>query len=166
MDKRYILIFIIIIVCCVNLSVIANSSDIIGSASVEGGHYIFSIPSGFSLYESNNNHVLIHNGDSGMYIDIFLKISKDNYQSKLKEINKDKDYIILSNGSLSVEDINIDAIYYQNVSNHENRSTFYFNKFDNNFRITMLNFNYENDKNMTIEYISDIVSSVRVNYKK
>lgn len=166
MDKRYILILIVIFACLTNLYFISSFSDVIGSASVEGGNYIFSIPSGFSLYDSDNDHVLIHGGPGGLDISIFFRIGNDNYQSLMSKINNDTNYKILSNGSLNTKNTNIDCIYYQRLDDGQNRSTFYFTKYDHNFRVTMINFNYDNDRNKTMEYIDLIADSVRINYKK
>ena len=51
MDKRYLLMIVIICVCLANLYIIADFSDVVGSASVDTGNYTFSLPKGFSLYE-------------------------------------------------------------------------------------------------------------------
>ena len=86
MDKRYGLILIIFIVCIVNLFIVSDVSDVVGSASAECGDFIFSLPEGFTLYDSNPKHVLIRNSD-GIEINVYSSIdSSDTYDAKIKEI--------------------------------------------------------------------------------
>ena len=166
MDKRYLFIIVIIIVCCVNLYFISSNSDIVGSASVDCNDYTISMPSGFAFYESSNQRTLIHNEYNGMNLNIYTNLDKnDTFENKYKEINSSKEFKVLSEGEVSVDGINIHTLYYQRNDDHQNRSTFYFEKLDHPFRILITDFNYQNDKNLTMQYIFDIVSSLRVNYK-
>ena len=81
MDKRYGLILIIFIVCIVNLFIVSDVSDVVGSASAECGDFIFSLPEGFTLYDSNPKHVLIRNSD-GIEINVYSSIdSSDTYDA-------------------------------------------------------------------------------------
>ena len=43
---------------------------------------------------------------------------------------------------------------------------FYFEKEGASFRVLMSDFNYESDRNNTIDYITVIVNSLRLDYKK
>lgn len=165
MDKRYVLILIIILGCCINLFIISNSSDLIGSASVECGNYIFTMPQEFSLYRSDINHVLLHDSKTGMYVDVYSQLPAwDTYDNKVKEITKEG-FTILSNGTIDVEGIGVKTIYYTN-DEHQNRSTFFFEKDNNQFRVLMNNFNMDNDRNDTINYIVKIVETTTYNYKR
>lgn len=165
MDKRYGLILIIVLGCCVNLFMISNSSDMIGSASVECGNYIFTMPSEFTLYNSDINHVLIHDSKTGMNVDVYSKLDKsDTYENKLKQITNDG-FTIVSNGTIKAGDIEVKAVYYTN-KDHQNRSTFFFEKDNNQFRVLMNGFNLENDRDITIDYLAEITESMKYNYKK
>lgn len=167
MDKRYGLILIIIIVCCINLFIISNSSDVVGSATTECGNYMFSMPLGFTLYDSGNNHVLIHDSKTGMNINVYSNLDKsDTYNNKIKEI-KGEGFTIVSNGTINVGDIDVKSIYYtKNDSTHPNRSTFFFTKDNEKFRILITDFDLNSDRNATIDYVSDIINSIKYNYKK
>ncbi|WP_296891300.1 hypothetical protein [uncultured Methanobrevibacter sp.] len=166
MDKRYGLILIIFIVCIINLISIVDVSDVVGSASAECGDFIFSLPEGFTLYDSNPNQVLIRNSD-GIEIYVYSKIDRaDTYDAKIKEIES-KGYTIISNGTIDVGGINVKSVYYNKTDDdHQNRSTFFFTKDNNRFRILVMDFNMANDKNKTIDYVSTIIDSLKVNYKK
>ena len=164
MDKRYVLILIIILGCCVNLFIISNSSDLIGSASVECGNYILTMPQEFSLYRSDIDHVLLHDSKTGMNVDVYSKLDKsDTYDNKLKQIPTEG-FTIVSNGTIKAGGIEVKSVYYSN--DNQNRSTFFFEKDNNQFRVLMNNFNMDNDRNATIDYIVKIVESIKYNYKR
>lgn len=167
MDKRYGLILIIVIVCCINLFIVSNSSDVVGSAATECGNYTFAMPQGFTLYDSDTSHVLIHDSKTGMNINVYSNLGKsDTYDNKIKEI-KSEGFTIVSNGTIKVGDIDVKSIYYTKAdSTHPNRSTFFFIKDDNRFRILITDFDLDSDRNYTIDYVSDIINSIKYNYKK
>ncbi|WP_407423095.1 hypothetical protein [Methanobrevibacter sp.] len=164
MDKRYLLILVVIIICGINLSIIVNNSDIVGSASVSVGKYLFSMPEGFNIYENNGNSIVIQNKDKiTIYFDTNLG-SADNYDKRLKYIDNTTTDKILSKGTLTIDNIKVDSVYYQN-ENHTNMSAFYFEKDNNPFKIVVSNFNYNDDRNLTLEYITDIIQSTHLDYK-
>lgn len=164
MDKRYLLILAVIILCGINLSVIVTNSDIIGSASVSVGKYLFTMPDGFDIHENNGNSVVIQNKDKvTIFFDTKLA-SADNYDKRLKYIDNETTNKILSKGSLTIDNIKVDSFYYQN-ENHTNLSAFYFEKDNNLFKIVVSNFNYDNDRDLTLKYITDIIQSTHLDYK-
>ena len=165
MDRRYFLIILIIIVCSFSLYNIAVNSDVVGSATVECGKYTCSIPNGFSLYNSEKTEVTCSDGN-GMYIFIYTNLSdKANYSNKIDEINQSKDNNLISNGTINNNNMIIHSIYYSR-DDGTNRSTFYFTKDDHNFRIIISGFNYEKDRNKTVEIACDIANSMKLNYKR
>ena len=166
MDKRYLFIFIIVFICCINLYFIAINSDDVGSATVASGDYICAIPQGFSLYESNKNYVHLFDADSKVVIDVYTHISKNNtYDKKLVELNNNSNVRVLSNGTINVEDMTIYSIFYRQADNNQNRSTFYFTKDNNNFRILITDFDYEKDYNKILDYVDIISTSMRRDYR-
>ena len=166
MDKRYFLIIIIICVCCINLYLISNVSDVVGSASVDVGNYTFSLPEGFTFYGDHSNGVSISNNDIRMLIGLYVPLeNKDTFVNKFNDINTSDRYDIISNGTINSGGIVIDSLYYRDVNDLTNYSTFYFTKFNQNFRILLIGFNYDLDKNKTIDIVTAIVNSIRDNYK-
>lgn len=164
MDKRYGLILLIVVGCCINLYIISNSSDMIGSASVECENYIFTMPPGFILYDSYLDHVIIHDSKTGMNVGVYPHLdSSDTYENKLYSLPNDG-YTIVSNGTINVGDIVVKSVYY--TKQQDNRTTFFFEKDGNRFRVLMTGFNLENDRNTTIDYLSEIVQSIKYNYSK
>lgn len=164
MDKRYLLILIIIVVCCINLSFIVINSDVVGSASVSVGKYIFSMPEGFSLSQDNGNSVVIQNGD-GVVIYLESDLSEsDTYAKRLVYIENETDDEILSEGSINVSDISVDVVFFQSTNN-TNKSTFYFEKDNVPFKMVMSGFNYNADRNQTLDYATFIIQSLHKDYK-
>ena len=163
MDKRYLLILIIIVICCVNLSIIVTNSDIVGSASASAGKYLFSIPEGFSLYENAGNHAIIQNHEGvKIYFESDIKNS-DTYDNRLNYIENESDMKILSEGTITIENITVDVGYYQ--TNNTNKSVYYFEKNNTPFKIVMSDFNYDTDRNLTLDYATLIIQSTRFDYK-
>ena len=166
MDKRYFLIIFIIGVCVVNLYLIANVSDIVGSASVDVGNYTISLPNGFSLYDQDSNQVLLSNPDTKMDIQFFSKVGhRDTFKNKVAEINNDTQFKVLSNGTIDNDGVLVNSLFYQRHDNARNFSIFYFTKEDHDFRIIVRGFDYDSQKDQVIDIVCDIVTSIRLNYK-
>ena len=163
MDKRYLLILVVIIICGINLSIIVNNSDTVGSTSVSVGKYLFSMPEGFNTHENNGNSIVIQNDGVSIYFDTALD-SSDTYNNRLKYIDNQTQDKILSKGTLTIDNIEVNSVYYQDV-NHTNNSAFYFEKNNKPFKIIVSNFNYNNDRNLTIDYVTQIIQSTHLDYK-
>lgn len=167
MDKRYLLIIIIISICAINLYLISDFSDVVGSASVDIGNYTVSLPKGFSLYENNGDNILISNPTSHVRIKIYSIVSpKDTYLNKTQEINSTNQYTLLSNGTINSNGNIISCIFFLNNKDSNNCSVFYYTQDNHNFQIYMSGFNYNLQKNETIEIARNIVETTRINYKK
>ncbi len=164
MDKRYLLIILIIGICAVNLYLISNTSDVVGSAYVDVGNYTFSLPNGFVLDSDKGNQVSIINSDTNMHILIYSSLGKnDTFANKIHDIERMDEYQLYSNGTVHCGGNEVPAAFYHRGS--ENRSTFYFTEEGNNFRILIVGFDYNTQKDDVINIVSDLVGSVRVNHK-
>lgn len=164
MDKRYLLIILIMSICAINMYIISDNSDVVGSAYVDVGNYTFSLPNGFTLYSNQGNQVSIINSDTDMHILIYSSLGKnDTFANKLHDIESKDEYKLYSNGTVHCGDMEIPAAFYHRGS--ENRSTFYFTEDGNNFRILIIGFDYSTQKDEVINIVSDLVGSVRLNNK-
>ena len=158
MDKRYLLILIIILICFIGLFVIANNSDNIGSASVACGQYSLQIPNGFSLYDSSRDSVHIYNGNSGININVYSNLRKnDTFNNRFNLLSNTSEFHILSNGSIDANGIKIDSVYYKDVGTNQNKSHHYFSKGNNSFRIFVYDFNYDQDLNKTFHVLISFI---------
>lgn len=163
MDKRYFLIILIICICGVNLYMISNVSDVVGSAYVDVGHYTFSLPEGLTLSSDEGNQVTLLSSDSKTKIYVMSSLKKNDVLSnKIEEVKKDG-YQLDSNGTINYEDINIDSAFYHKGS--ENKSTCYFTKDNTKFRILIIGFDYDSQKEEMINISSQIAGSMRLNHK-
>lgn len=164
MDKRYFLIIAIIAICCVNLYTISTFSNVVGDASFDVGHYTFTLPNGFSVDNTENNHIIIISQDSKMKIHVYSYLSKsDNYSNAYNVITNNTGCRLLSNGTINYNNITIYSLYYS--ENGVNSSVFYFNKENNDFKIVILDFNQDRSHNETITIMTELVRSLRPNYK-
>lgn len=164
MDKRYFLIIIIIGLCAVNLYIISDTSDVVGSAYVDVGNYTFSLPNGFTLFSDQGEQVIIINSDTNMRIYIFSSLEKqDTFSNKIEELKKKGSFQLDSNGTVNCKGKKIPVAFYHSSS--ENRSTFYFTEVGNDFRIVISGFNYDSQKDEVINIASEIIGSVRVNHE-
>ena len=85
MDKRYLLIIIILIMGLFTLYFITDASYTIGSASATLGEYTFSLPQGFMVEHTEKKHASIYN-DDGVYIHInIVDQNRNNHLHKTKK---------------------------------------------------------------------------------
>lgn len=170
MDKRYFLIIIIVLICVTNMYLISTFSDVVGSASVNIGHYTCSIPNDFNVMNTYDSSVVLNNPNSGlsMSINSHEKDKAYNFSKGASQLSKNPSNNVLSNGTINVGGVQVESIYYSHKDNNitSNRSVFYFEKNNDSFTINMENFDYKNDREKTIDILSVIVDSFRPNYKK
>lgn len=164
MDSRYFLIIIIICFCSISMYMVANSSDVVGSAYVDVGHYTFSLPEGFTLYSDRGNQVSLVNTNSKMQIIIYSDLEKsDNFSHRMAVVDREGGYQLDSNGTINHQGNKIDSAFYHN--SYQNRSTFYFSEGDDNLRLLITDFNYNSQKDEVINIASEIIGSIRYNHK-
>ena len=83
-------------------------------------------------------------------------------------MNNSSSYIILSKGSIKINDIDVDTVYnkhYYDNNQYSNSSVFYFNMYDTNLKVEITGFDYDKDKNQTIYILVDLISSLKPNYQ-
>ena len=168
MDNRYLLIMVVILICLVNLFIISSNSDEIGSASVIVGDFMFELPKNFNILESTGDHISLQNFDTNLNVNVYTNQNKTyDFNKTVSKINNETNVKILSNGTINVNNILVNAIYYTHYPENTsgNYSAFVFSKDGHTFQINMKNFNYKNDLNYTVEVLDVIVSSIRVNPK-
>ena len=169
MDKRYLLIIFILIFSCVNLYFIVINSDTIGTASVSFDNYTLSLPEGFDLYENRGDSIVLHNSKTGVFIAVY-SVDSYNYTKDLNYYKNDSNATVFSTGDIKVDDTSVNSIFYKAFDDNNNRSfnysKFYFTKENHPFCITVAGFDYNNDKNSTVDILIDIVTSLRINYKQ
>lgn len=168
MDKRYFLIIFIAAICLTNLFFIAQSSEVIGGASVDFNKYTFSLPKDFELYSTYPDYILTYNSNFG-YLSFASYDGEaiNSYHYKLNDTQNSSDRSLLSNGTINVGNITVYSVYYKvnNSKGVDNQASFYFNKYDDCFKVDMIKFDSDN-RNKTVDIISSVVESVRPNLKR
>lgn len=169
MDKRYFLIIFIIVIGCINLFVISNYSDIIGTASADFNEVTFSLPPNYELIDTNPKYIQFHNPSLGyMALSYFNGSAENAYNKTIDQINNSSDKTLLSYGVVNKEDTPIYSVFWESTNKNNkvnNESSFYFNELGFCFRIDMGSFKYE-DRNSTIDTVIFIVESMRLNLKQ
>lgn len=168
MDKRYLLIIIILIMGLTSLFFISSNSDMVGSASVNMRDFIFSLPEGFILDHSDKDSVTLYNEKDNLYMYFQVVDDSNTYDSLLNWMNNSSSYVILSKGSIKINDIDVDTVYnkhYYDNNQYSNSSVFYFNMYDTNLKVEITGFDYDKDRNQTIDILVDLISSLKPNYQ-
>ena len=168
MDKRYFFIIIIIFMGCINLFLVASNSDVIGCASVNFDGYTFSLPSGVNVLNTYEKYVQLSDEHLNCYISVSVNDNPYNtFESNLNKLNNSSEYKVLSKGIIDVGNIPVSSIYYQSSDsskNISNKAMFFFEKDNTQFEIKLSSFSYS-DRDKTIDVVSYIVESLRLNYK-
>ena len=170
MDRRYLLCILIIIMCCINLYIITENSNTVGSASATFNKYRFTLPPDYEVTWLYENSIQIHGKDLR---EITVESKKPtytyNYTAITSELLKKPNHTILSNGTININGISVDSIYYQTVDENNfvnNRSNFYFEKNNDVFQVGMSGFDYNTERNQTIDTLTYIVDSICRNPQK
>lgn len=168
MDKRYFLIIFIIGICCINLFIISNHSDTIGTASADFNEVTFSLPPNYDLVNTNPKYVQFHNPNLGyMAVSYFNGSAENAYHKRIDQINESSDKTLLSYGVVNASDIPIYSVFFESTNSQgtkNNESSFYFNKLNLCFRIDMGGF--KQNRNSTLDTVIFIAESMRPNLKQ
>ena len=167
MDKRYLLIIVIILICSVNLFLISISSDIIGGASVNFKDYTFSIPKNFDLLSSDDQYVKLNNPDIGWIHITYDDIRENNdYKHRINYIENRSDMTILRNGTLNVGNTTVYSVFFQRQDSNSiiNDSSFIFDQYGHRFTISVAGYDYSS-YNEIVDTVIFLIESLRHNYK-
>ena len=173
MDKRWLLIVLILIFGISCVYVIVENSLTVGSASQSVGHAIISIPPDFSIYSSDSNSVTLVSSN-GHKIEFAEVEGKDNAEKlhnyRIQSLNKTNDIHTLQDGVMHVGDTDVYTLYYHadktNDQNEVNSSLSYFDKFNHTYFIRIWGFDYNKDHNTILDYIDLISRNIRQDYKQ
>ncbi|MBE6499990.1 MAG: hypothetical protein E7Z80_05545 [Methanobrevibacter thaueri] len=153
MDKRWIGIFLIIIIGAGCLYLIISSSDTVGKAVTVCDEMTITLPTGFNLLHSNPKDVTLLNHQNET---IFIKIIGLN-KDTLKLFN-DKVSSLKSNDSIEVEktsnENNTHIVYYKNLNTGNESIIAYFVKDNRTISMEMNQYpNYREDFDFVFDSI-------------
>lgn len=148
--------------------IISENSDFIGSASVNFDRYTISLPQNYVLIKSETSFIQIFNSNLGYLAIEHKNVNYSNDESVLKAIGIPNNRTILSNGTITANNITLNSMFLKTMNdrgNETDRAIFYFNKFNTTFIISMSGFNQDTDNKEVIDIASKIATSLRINYK-
>lgn len=169
MDKRWILILIVIIMAVVCGYFIVSSSNTVGNAIVDVNKFTVTVPPGFGIESSTaDTTTLIKKGgvEKVSIKDLGKKdIALSEYNKKLKSMSKNGDIEIISNTTDSRDNLTIDTIKYQDYSkeNLTNQSITYLYTYERTFSVKLTGFS---DVNYMDDVLTFIADTLKPDYKK
>lgn len=168
MDKRWILILIILIAGLSCMYWIVDSSTTVGSAIAPVNRSYITLPDGFSIAETKTASATII--DKSTNEKIFVKdIGKEdsalpNFNSKVDTLMKSADIKIISNASKETNGITYYQADYQNTTgNVTNYTISYVHTNNHTYLIRMQNYDNPSKLEKDLDYI---VNTLRPDYKK
>ena len=169
MDRRWILILIIIIlaVCC-GYFVVSNS-DTVGNAIIDINKSTAVLPPGFSVGGSDSSSISLYqkNHPEKIFIKDLGKgeFALDEIDKKNKSFSNNPDIEILDNVKNITEDRELYTIHYQNYSDKEslNLSVSYLNTYNHTFLLKCSGFNDINQIDKNLNFLAE---TIKPDYKK
>lgn len=166
MDKRWIYIFIILIIGVACSYLIVESSNTVGNANVNLNKFTVSLPSSFNVDQHDSKELLIIDRNTHERILITLLGKKDSLHSDMVDsINKlknSKNITNIKNTTFKLGNKTYPSIYYEKNPDLVNRIT-YISKYDRIFSIKCYNFH----DNKTINcHTQNIMDTITIDYKQ
>ena len=165
MDKRWILIIIILIAGLGTMYYIVDNSNSVGSAIVTFGKTTITIPENFSVVGSGDGYVELHNKINSEDITIFDygkgNTVKNNIQNSIAEITKDKEYELIGNSTKKINDVSIYNVDFK----FENETVRICGFYNNNHTYLMMVNGYD-DLNKSTSDLKFIIDTMVPDYKQ
>ena len=169
MDRRWILILIIMILAVLCGYHIVSTSDSVGNAIIDVNKSTAVLPPGFSVGESNSDSVALYkkNQPEKLFIKDLGKGSfgEDEIIKKNKSFTSNDDIEIINYKENITDDTQFYTIYYQNYSDTEslNQSVSYLNKINHTFLLKCSGFSDAADMDKNLNFLTE---TIKPDYKK
>lgn len=168
MDKRWILILIILIVGCTCMYFVVDSSTTVGNAITVVNKSVVTLPNDFGIGDSEKNSVELigKNSDERVHVedlgkkDVALKAFKGN----LSEFSHDPNFKVLKNTTENISNITTYKIYLQDYTteNVTNTTLAYMYSYNHTFLIKITGSN----QNQIEKDLDFIVTTIQPDYKQ
>lgn len=164
MDKRWILIFIIMIIGVSCMYLVVENSNTVGSAISDVNKSTITIPHGFSKVDSDSNSISLANkkGDEKIFLKDLGKRDCANKSFNKKLNSLPDDVVHIKNTTNVTNNITEYIIYYQDESNFNN-SMSYFYTCNHTFYMNMKGFETVDDLDNEMNFI---VTTLKPDYKQ
>lgn len=167
MDKRWILIFIILIAGASTLFLIANESIEIGKAITTIDNVIITLPDNFKITDQDKTSVEMTNrhSEEKICIELINEKNKANelMKNRLQEL-KSENVINIKDTTENISNITVYSIKYQNMTPDTpvNYTISYVDKLNKTFIITQSH--YKNDDSQ-LNYLTQVIDTLRLDFK-
>lgn len=168
MDKKWILIIIILIVGCFLMYNIVDSSTTVGNAITVVNKSVVTLPDGFSIGESEKNSVELLDEKTGekIYVTDLGKTNsaEEEYSEALQSLEYDPYISIINNSTSKINNINTYTITLENHTvNTTNVCLAYIYSSNHTFSIEFQNYS---DNNRLNDDLNFIVSTISPDFKQ
>ena len=169
MDRRWLLIILILIVGLGCLYFIVDNSTSVGTAIASVDQVIVTLPPGFTNFQTHDNSVGIENKYTKEKLYLESIEHKDTASSRFNKtvsnLQEKEDVKVINYTTINVKNVTAYIVYYQNISSGtpENHMTGYFYDFNSTFVVSMEKFSDYNKGESNIRYIID---TLYTDYKK
>ncbi len=157
MDKRWILILIILIVGCACLYYIVDSSNTVGDAITVVNKSVITLPSDFTIDSDSKSSVTLINENSDETIVIKDLGKSDSAFDCFKEDLNSLDNI-LNNSTLNINNITAYEIDFQNLTTKSNTTLVYVYSSNHTFNIQFDGYEDQNELNQDLNFIVSTIS--------
>lgn len=169
MDKRWILIIIVLIIGVSSLYLIADNSTSVGNAIASMDKVIVTLPPGFTNFQTQEKSLNIENKYT--HEKLYIKSSAEGdhalekYNSTLKDWESDENIEITNTSTMKIDNVTAYIIYYKNSTSGDSVDYIraYFYDYDTTFLVTMWNFENNDRGNSNLKFV---VENLYPDYKK
>ena len=169
MDKRWIIIIIVLAIGIGCLYLVADNSTSVGNAVVSIGDVILTIPPSFTNFQTHGETVSVENKYTGekMYFELIDdgNDSLSKYNNKIEELKHLENVSITKNKTIEIDGVKVHTIYYQKVTPNNTTEYIvgYFDKYNATFGATFWNFENTEKGESNLEFV---VTTLYPDYKK
>ena len=165
MDKRVVMIIAILIVGIGCMYFIVDNSNTIGNAITTFSKTSVTLPSGFSVSETNSESAELYNKQSNETIDIHDKgkgnHTEDIFKNVTETYNNNPEYSNLTEETKNVS--NIEVFQLNMVKNNTTSSCSVFYHYNHTYLVEMSGFDNINEVNKNLEFI---ITTLQPDYKQ
>ena len=162
MDKRWILILIILIAGCACMYHIVDSSNSVGDAITVVNKTVITLPSGFTIGDDDRSSVTLvnENNNETIFIEDLGKsdTSLDNFKNDLNRFYESNNIHVLNNETLNIKDSPVYRINLKNDTNGVDSTFVYMYSCNHTFNVKFNGYSNEDDLNQDFNFIINTIS--------
>lgn len=167
MDKRWILILLILIAGLFSLYHIVETSTTVGHAITVLDKVVVTLPSGFTNFDSHEKYVGIENKNNDEKIFVHLEKkgnSTDLYENRISKLKASWDIQDIKNKTGKINNITVKTVYYKNsTENLTEHIESYFDEFNSTFSVRTWGFENATQAESNIQFI---IETLHIDYKQ